>query len=420
MVDAIQPEQRFYFGHRLARLTGRNPIQGHRAATPLELLFDLTFVVAFGQASDQFAHAVAAGHFKAAIIGFVFVIVATCWAWVNFSWFSSAYDTDDWFFRVTTMVQMIGVIMFALGIPAMFASLAEHHPIDNGVMVIGYVIMRIAMIVQWLRAARDDPGRRPTAIAYAISIGVAQVGWVILAILHTPTDVFIVVSIVLFFVEFIGPWMAERKSTGTPWHPEHIAERYALLTIIALGEGIFGTVAAVTALVDRQGWSVNAVLVVVAGIGLTFGLWWSYFMIPSGPVLVKFRQRAKPWGYSHFFIYGSIVATGAGPHIAAYVIEGDAEIGVLGAIVAVAVPVLIFSIALFALYAYLVRELDPFHIVLFAATVVFLVVAIVLAALGAPIGLSLMIITLSPAIVVVGYEVLGARHEPAVLQRVLG
>lgn len=46
-------------GHRLARMTGRDPGQGHRAATPLELLFDLTFVVAFGLAADQFAHIIA-------------------------------------------------------------------------------------------------------------------------------------------------------------------------------------------------------------------------------------------------------------------------------------------------------------------------------------------------------------------------
>ena len=49
------------------------------------------------------------------------------WAWINFSWFASAYDTDDWVYRLTTMVQMVGVIILALGVPQMFAS------IDKGI-----------------------------------------------------------------------------------------------------------------------------------------------------------------------------------------------------------------------------------------------------------------------------------------------
>jgi hypothetical protein len=63
------------------------------------------------------------------------------------------------------MVPMIGVLVFALGLPAMFHSLAAGGDIDNGMMVLGYLIMRVALIAQWLRAAAQDPDRRPTAIA---------------------------------------------------------------------------------------------------------------------------------------------------------------------------------------------------------------------------------------------------------------
>jgi len=407
------------FGHQIVRMTGRNTHQGHRAATPLELLFDLTFVVAFGQASDQFAHIVADGHVVPGIFAFGFAVLGIFLAWTNFSWFSSAYDTDDWLYRITTMVQMIGVVVFALGLPALFASLEEGQTVDNGVLVAGYVIMRVAMIVQWARVARDDPERRRTAIAYAGVIGIAQVGWVTLAVLHTSVLVFAIAAVVLTVLEVAGPRLAERKSSGTPWHPEHIAERYGLLAIVALGEGIFGTVAAVSVLVEDQGWSVEAVLVVVAGVGLTFGLWWNYFIVPSGLVLERRRERSFLWGWAHYFIYGSIVATGAGLHIAAYVLAGESEVGVFGAIVAVAVPVLIFSVTLFVLYGYLVREADPFHIILFAGTLLLLFAAIVLASMGATLGLCLMIVTLSPAVIVVGYEILGHKHEEAVLERVL-
>ncbi len=51
------------------------------------------------------------------IVGFCFATFAVSWAWINFSWFASAYDTDDWVYRLTTMVQMVGVIVLALGLP---------------------------------------------------------------------------------------------------------------------------------------------------------------------------------------------------------------------------------------------------------------------------------------------------------------
>jgi low temperature requirement protein LtrA len=94
--------------HRLRLMSGRDPNEEHRAATPLELLYDLTFVVAFGVAAEQFAHRLAEGHFAAGLVGFVIAIFAVCWCWINYSWFASAYDTDDWVFRVATMVQWSG------------------------------------------------------------------------------------------------------------------------------------------------------------------------------------------------------------------------------------------------------------------------------------------------------------------------
>lgn len=102
---------------------GRDPHEQHRAATPLELLFDLTFVVAFSVAGAQFAHLIAGGHVAAGLRGFAFAMWAIIWAWINYSWFASAFDTDDWLYRVLTMVQMVGVVILALGLPTMFHSM---------------------------------------------------------------------------------------------------------------------------------------------------------------------------------------------------------------------------------------------------------------------------------------------------------
>jgi low temperature requirement protein LtrA len=66
-------------------MSGRDPDEEHRSATPLELLYDLTFVVAFGVAAEQFAHLLAAGHLASGLIGFSFAVFGICWAWINFS-----------------------------------------------------------------------------------------------------------------------------------------------------------------------------------------------------------------------------------------------------------------------------------------------------------------------------------------------
>src|SRR5918997_5807040 len=213
-----------YRSHHRTRMGGRDPDEGHRAATPLELLFDLTFVIAFGAAANELAHELAEGHIGAGLLGFGFATFGIAWAWINFTWFASAFDTDDWVFRVATMVQMVGVLVFALGLPDMFASLHEGDTVDNRVMVAGYVVMRLALVFQWLRAARQDPARRLACMKYVWTLLVAQAGWIVLAVAETTIGVTFAWVAVLLLVETAGPVVAETRHGGTPWHPHHVAE----------------------------------------------------------------------------------------------------------------------------------------------------------------------------------------------------
>ncbi len=153
-----------------------------------------------------------------------------------------------------------------------------------------------------------------------------------------------------------GPVLAERQAGGTPWNAHHIAERHGLFAIIALGEGVVGTVAALSAVVDGQGWTLDAMLVGMAGTGLTFGMWWVYYLVPSGAILQRHRDRALVWGYLQMLVVTSIVATGAGLRVAAYSIEGRAKISALAAALLVAVPVGVFLGLIYGLSCYLVRH----------------------------------------------------------------
>ena len=401
---------------RLAhRMEGRDPHEENRVASPLELLFDLTFATSFGFAASQFAHSLAEGHVGAGLLGFAFASFAISWAWVNFSWFSSAYDTDDWIFRVVTMIQMIGVLVLAIGLPRLFASIEHGTHLDNSVMVLGYVIMRVAMVSQWLRAAGQDPARRKCCLTYAAAISIAQVGWVMQIFFDFSIAASLALVAILLLIELAGPYVAERREGGTPWHAHHMAERYSLFAIIALGEGVVGSVAALSAVVEEQGWTLDAGLVSVAGVGLTFGIWWVYYLLPSAEALHAHRDRSFVWGYGQMVTIAAIVATGAGLHVAAYSIEHKSQIGAVATVLAVAVPVVVYLLSIYLMYYFLVRRFDGLHVWLLGGTLAVAALAILAAFAGLDMAVCLVIVMLAPAVTVVGYEVSGHRHATAAL-----
>jgi low temperature requirement protein LtrA len=361
----------------------------------------------------------AENHVGAGLLGFSLATFAICWAWINFSWFASAYDTDDWIYRLLTMLQMVGVIIMALGFHPMFESIEHGHNVDNRVMVAGYVVMRIALVAQWLRAAKQDPEHRSACLTYAVAVTVAQVGWIATIFLHTTVPVTFVIVALLIGVEFLGPVIAETRKGGTPWHAHHITERYGLLTIIALGEGVVGTVASLSAVVSAQGWSFDAVFVVVAGVGLTFGMWWTYFIVPQAQLLHARRERSFLFGYLPVVTLGSIVATGAGLHAAAYYIEHHSKLSSVETVLSVAVPVATYIASIYLLYALLLRAVDTFHLLLLAVTAVVLVAAVWLAATGISMANCLLVVTLAPMVTVVGYELLGHRHAAEAIARIV-
>jgi len=400
--------------HTVRRMTGRDPHEQGRAATSLELLFDLTFVIAFGTAADELAHALAADHVGEGIAGFLFATFAVSWAWINFSWFASAYDTDDWVFRVTTMVQMVGVLVLALGLPDMFESLVHDEHVDNRLMVLGYVIMRVPMLFQWGRARRQDPARRKVCDVFLATLFLSQVGWILLLLADLRTGPMFACAGLLILVETVGPFVAEHIREGTPWHGHHIAERYGLLVIIALGEGLLGTTAALGALVD-EGWTTEIVVLGLAGVALTFGTWWTYFVVPHGHLLSAHRERSFGWGYGHIVLFGAVVGIGAGLHVAAFQLDDHSELGVTGTVLAVAVPLAAYVASFYVLYAALTRSLDPFHLVLVAGSAALLVLGVVLAAAGVSMVWCLAVLALVPWVTVVGYETVGHRHNAEVL-----
>jgi low temperature requirement protein LtrA len=328
------------FPARLRTMTARSPHEAHRTVTPLELFFDLVFVVAIAQAAGGLHHAIAEAHAFEGLIGYLMVFFAIWWAWMNFTWFASAYDCDDVAYRLAVFVQIAGALILAGGITTMF----ERRGPTGGV-VAGYVVMRLAAVTQWLRAAASDPERRIAARRYAFGISALQVAWVVMPFVPQLWGPGFVVLVAL---ELLVPAWAE-AAARTTWHPHHIAERYGLLTLIVLGESILAaTVAVQSALASGERLVVLAPII-VGGLLIAFSMWWLYFDRPVHDLLTSFR-KALVWGYGHYFVFASAAAVGGGLAAAVDQATGHAKMSAAGVGAAVAVPVAIYILFLCVLH----------------------------------------------------------------------
>ncbi|SEF35326.1 Low temperature requirement protein LtrA [Amycolatopsis pretoriensis] len=347
-----RPESRLRVWYRPMR--SRDSGEHHRVATPLELLFDLCFVVAVGQAGASLHHALAEGHAAHGVSSFAMVFFAIWWGWLNFSWFASAFDTDDVPYRLATLVQIAGGLTVAAAVSSAFEG-------DFRLMVVGYVLMRLAMVFQWLRAARSDPRCRPTALRYAAGISVVQVLWV--SYQWLPQGVRVVAFVVFAVLEMAVPIWAERRH-GTTWHPHHIAERYGLFTLIVLGEVILGATNAIKEGAAEPGHTGALVSLAAAGLVLVFSMWWLYFDRPGHARLVRRPTMftSMSWGYGHYLIFASIAAVGAGLEVAVAYDTGTLHLGGVAAALPTTIPVAVFLLSVWLLHIGPTNECRPIAI----------------------------------------------------------
>ncbi|MFF8291027.1 low temperature requirement protein A [Streptomyces sp. NPDC016309] len=326
----------------LRPLVSRDRDETHRAATPLELFFDLCFVVAVAQAGVQLVHAVAEGHAGDGIARYAMVFFAIWWAWMNFSWFASAYDNDDALYRVVTLVQISGVLILAAGVSRAFEDQ------DYFLVWLGYVVMRLALASQWLRAARAASGaERTMALRYAAGVTLCQVGWTALVLVPPPARPWVFLALVV--AEVSVPPIAERNFSSS-WHAQHIAERYGLFTIIVLGETVAAATVAVKTGVEENDALGDVLPIAAGGLLLIFAAWWIYFVVPAHQRLLSNRQ-AFLWGYGHYLIQASAAAIGAGIEVAVEQAVGEAHLSVTAAAAAVTLPSALFLLLVWGLHS---------------------------------------------------------------------
>ena len=323
---------------RFRPMRARDVHQPHRAATSLELLFDLVTVIAVASAAAGLHHAIAGGHATDGVVRFAMAFFGIWWAWMNYTWFASAYDNDDVLFRLLTLAIMGGALAIASGIELFFKSL------DLTMVVTGYLIMRVGMVVLWLRAALGDPARRTTALTYALGIALVQVYWAGLLWVDSSSSVRLTLLFALGAAfEIAVPALAERNGR-TPWHRHHIIERYGLLNIIVLGETLLAGSLALRA-VTGEHFQIALVRVALSSIVIVFSMWWLYFS-KEEHLQSQDLGRSLTWGYGHVLIFAAGAAVGAGFAVVVDIVSGHAQVLLKVGNYAVAAPVALYLLGL--------------------------------------------------------------------------
>jgi low temperature requirement protein LtrA len=319
----------------LSRMIPRDPGEDSRASSPMELFFDLVFTVAVAGAATGLFAGESAGDIPRALGAYAMVFFTIWWAWVNFTWFASAFDTDDWLYRLTTIVQMAGALIIAAGSRPAMADL------DFRLVTQGYVLLRLAMLAQWIRAGHDTRELRPVAWRWAGGIAIVQALWVA-RMEWLPASWGVWSFFVLVGAELAIPPIAQWRR-HIPWHPHHIAERYGLFTLIVLGESVLASSSAV---IDASQSSTHpASLVTMAGGGLILAAaqWWVYFARPMHQHLDSMGS-AFAFGYFHYVVFAAVGAFSSGIDICIQAIEGKGPLGPMGAAATVTVPVAVFTL----------------------------------------------------------------------------
>jgi low temperature requirement protein LtrA len=272
------------------------------SVTPLELFFDLVFVLALTQCTALMAgeptwEGMAKG---------LLVLGVLWWAWVGYAWLTSVVDPEEGIVRIAIFAAMAAFLVVSLCVPEAFD--------DLGLLFAGaYAVVRVAHIVLFVLASRGDPQLRSSVIGLGVStalgtgllVGAAFADGLLQGALWA----------VALLLDAGGPYVFGAE--GWKLVPRHFAERHGLIMIIALGESIVAIGIGAEAGVDA-----GVVTAAVVGIVIAASLWWLYFDVVARVAEHKLSQAAvgreqnemarDSYSYLHFPMVAGIVLMALG------------------------------------------------------------------------------------------------------------
>jgi low temperature requirement protein LtrA len=271
--------------------------------TPLELFFDLVFVLALTQCTTLMAEEPTWTGIGQGIL----VLGVLWWSWVGYSWLTSVIDPEEGAVRLVMFAAMAALLVAALCVPGAFGD-------DALLFACAYGVVRAAHIALFMIASRDDPALRRSVLGLA---GGSALG-VGLLLLASGTDGWLQGGLwaLALLLDMGEPFLFGSEGWSLE-HPGHFAERHGLIIIIALGESI-------VAIGIGAGFAVDAGVVAAAvlGIAVAAAIWWLYFDVVSLlaerdlarlPAGRERNERARDaYSYLHFPMVAGIVLAALG------------------------------------------------------------------------------------------------------------
>jgi low temperature requirement protein LtrA len=240
---------------------------------PLELFFDLVFVLGLTQCTALMAHEPSWEGLAKGML----VLGILWWAWVGYAWLTSVVDPEEGAVRLALIAAMAAFLVVALAIPEAFE--------DYGLLFAGgYAVVRVAHIVLFVIASRDDPKlrRSVTGLAISTAIGVSLIAGA------SFTDGVLQGGLWLLAIVLDMGGPAFFGVEGWKLEPEHFCERHGLIVIIALGESIVAI-----GIGAEEGLTTASVVAAVVGVFISAALWWLYFDVVA-LVAARRLEHAAP------------------------------------------------------------------------------------------------------------------------------
>jgi low temperature requirement protein LtrA len=280
----------------------RPALRHDEQVTPLELFFDLVFVLAITQCTQLMSdHPTWTGLGQG-----ILVLGVLWWSWVGYAWLTSVIDPEEDAVRIVMFVAMAGLLLCALCVPDAFGHLGL-------TFALAYGVVRYCQIGLFVIASRDDAKLRHSVRGLGISTGVG----VALLIIASQLDGAAQGALwaLALALDMGGPYLF--GSQGWKLMPAHFAERHGLIVIIALGESIVAIGVGVGGAL-----SVGQGVAAVIGIGLAAALWWLYFDVVAvvaarrlerAPVGREQNEMARDsYSYLHFLMVAGIILVALG------------------------------------------------------------------------------------------------------------
>jgi low temperature requirement protein LtrA len=278
------------------RLRTRLGEEERRRATWLELFFDLVFVVAI----TELAGALVENHSVTGFLRFAALFLPVYIAWQGYTFYADRFDSDDLGFRVALFAAMVAIAAMAVQIRDVA------HGIHSAGFAVSYVILRSIMLVLYWRAWRAVLEARPLIRLYGLGYAVAVAIWVV-SLAFSPPARYVVWGIAIA-LELSLPPLGTRIHRRVPTSASHVPERWALFTMIVMGE----SVVAIAVATASSHWHAVSAIAAVVGFASVAAAWWLYFDRQADVVLSGTRRSVVIYSYAHLPLLMGLAATGAG------------------------------------------------------------------------------------------------------------